>query len=261
MFAPTQKLNVLIYAGPGASATCILQAQHTLRALLSPSYAVGPVSLQALRAEPWQVACALLVFPGGADNPYCASLGGNAAPDGTKKIADYVRRGGKYLGLCAGGYFGCGRCEFEVGNPELEVVGVRELRFFPGTCRGGVFQGFRYGSENGARVARIKPAKALLMEQGDGEEKAEVSDTVGCYCNGGGVFVDAAGLKDQGIEVLASYEGGLDVDGGDGEAAVVHCKVGDGSAILVGPHPELVSPHFCVLMARHIRSATNLVQI
>ena len=121
------------------------------------------------------------------------------------------------------------------------MVGARELRFFPGTCRGGVFQGFRYGSEDGARAARIRPVKTLPSEDGDGKEKTEVSDTLRCYCNGGGVFVDAAGLKDRGVEVLASYEGELDVDGGDGEAAAVHCKVGEGSAILMGPHPELVS--------------------
>ncbi|KAJ2897574.1 Biotin--protein ligase [Zalerion maritima] len=230
MSAPIQKLNVLIYSGPGASATCISQATHTLRALLSPDYAVGPISLQTILKEPWQVACALLVFPGGADNPYCDALGGSTG--GIRKIADYVRKGGKYLGLCAGGYFGSGWCEFEVGNPVLEVVGRRDLQFFPGTCRGGAFKGFQYASEAGARAARIKPDKTAF------EKQDIVPEDLRCYCNGGGVFVDAAGMKDSGIEVLASYEDSIDVDGGNGKAAVLHCKVGNGAAVVMGPHPE-----------------------
>lgn len=147
-----------------------------------------------------------------------------------------MRRGGKYLGFCAGGYYGSGRCEFEVGNGELEVVGKRELAFFPGTCRGGAFGGFAYGNEAGARAARVGVAEGMLK---DGQ-----SETV-IYYNGGGVFVDAASqeMRRLGVEVLASYKDSLDVEAGEGDAAVVYCKVGDGAAILTGPHPEYVSSH------------------
>ena len=58
------------------------------------------------------------------------------------------------------------------------------------------------------------------------------------YYNGGGVFVDAAKYKDRGVEVLASFTDKLDVLSGEGQAAVVYCKVGAGSAILTSPHPE-----------------------
>ncbi|TKA31942.1 hypothetical protein B0A50_01187, partial [Salinomyces thailandicus] len=55
------------------------------------------------------------------------------------------------------------------------------------------------------------------------------------YVNGGGLFVGADGVE--GVEVLARYEGeGLVCEGGD--AAVVFCRVGDGAAVLTGPHPE-----------------------
>ena len=53
---------------------------------------------------------------------------------------DYVKSGGSYLGLCAGAYYGCARVVFEPGTP-LEVVGGRELQFFPGTARGAAFPG------------------------------------------------------------------------------------------------------------------------
>lgn len=178
--------------------------------------------------EPWAPTCALLVFPGGGDLGYCRALDG----EGNRRIGDFVRRGGAYLGFCAGGYYGTRRCEFEVGNKLLEVIGNRELGFFPGTCRGGAFKGFEYHSEKGARATKLKVAKDLIG--GDGPKE------VLSYYNGGGVFVDAASIKDRKVEVLASYEEEIDVSGGDGKAAVVICDVGNGKALLTGPHPEYV---------------------
>lgn len=158
---------------------------------------------------------------------YCRSLNG----EGNKKIEQYVRRGGAYLGFCAGGYYGTSRCEFEVGNRALEVIGPRELAFYPGTCRGGAFKGFVYHSEAGARAVEVKVEKEAF-------KAGVVPQTFRSYYNGGGVFVDAATYKDKGVETLATYAETLDVESGDGGAAVVYCKVGEGGAILTGPHPE-----------------------
>jgi biotin--protein ligase len=113
----------------------------------------------------------------------------------------------------------------------MEVIGERELAFYPGTCRGGAFPGFVYHSENGARAAGLNVSKEVL-----GADAAPTHFR--SYYNGGGVFVDAPNYKDQGVEVLASYSEKLNVDPGEGAAAVVYCKVGDGAAILTGPHPE-----------------------
>lgn len=187
-----------------------------------------PTSQRAILNEPWTASCALLVFPGGADLAYCRALNGY----GNRRIAQYVRQGGAYLGLCAGGYYGAGRCEFEVGNGELEVVGPRELAFFPGTCRGGAFHGFKYHSEVGARAPRLTVRRQAL-----GEEQG-LEESFRCYYNGGGVYVDCKGPASKDVEVLASYAAKLDVDGGEDKAAVVYCKVGDGGAILSGVHPE-----------------------
>ncbi|PKS10986.1 hypothetical protein jhhlp_002745, partial [Lomentospora prolificans] len=222
------KLNVLVYTGPGTTVESVRHCLYTLRRLLSPNYAVTPVGENALLKEPWQPTCALLVFPGGADLGFCSVLNGA----GNRRITEYVRRGGRFLGFCAGGYYGSARCEFEVGDKKLEVVGRRELAFFPGTCRGCAHKGFEYHSEAGARAAKIKVAKDAL-NLGD-----DVQGDISVYYNGGGVFVDAEVLKDKGVEILASYRGELDVDGGQGNAAVVYCPVGQGAAVLTGPHPE-----------------------
>lgn len=187
-----------------------------------------PVTETALLQEPWAPTCALLVLPGGADLGYCRVLNGA----GNRLIAQFVRRGGAYLGLCAGGYYGSARCEFEVGNTDLEVVGSRELAFFPGTCRGGAFAGFTYHSERGARAARLVVRKDAFSGAGI------VPGELRCYYNGGGVFVDVEKWEAEGVEVLAEYDEDLDVDPGGPKAAVVFCKVGGGLALVTGPHPE-----------------------
>lgn len=203
-----------------------------MRRLLSPNYAVIPVNGDAIIKEPWSASCALLVFPGGADLGYCRTLNG----EGNRKIGQFVNRGGAYLGLCAGGYYACSRCEFMVGDQKMEVVGDRELGFFPDVCRGLAFPGFVYHSEAGARAAEIKINKAAFVTSG-----GTIPDTFRAYFNGGGIFVNAEKHKDRGVEVLASYTEEVNVDAGqEAPAAVVYRKVGDGSIILTSTHPEYV---------------------
>lgn len=212
-------MNVLVYAGPGTTSELVKHAVDLLRHHLLPYYAVVTVLEDALVNDPWMYKTACLVVPGGADLPYVKLLLGV----GNKKIDDYVRKGGKYLGLCAGGYYATKRVEFEVGTP-LEVSGPRDLKFFPGTCRGGAYRGFEYGTHRGAKVVELTLAIGGL-------------DRVSQYYNGGGVFVDASRYRN--VEILAQYPPDIDVEDGDGSrAAVVHCKVNKGDVILTGTHPE-----------------------
>ncbi|KKK17570.1 hypothetical protein ARAM_006637 [Aspergillus rambellii] len=225
-----RRVNVLVYSGDGTTVESVRHCLYTLRRLLASHYAVIPVTAEMLLKEPWTLTCALLVFPGGADLGYCRSFNGA----GNRKIEQYVRRGGAYLGFCAGGYYGTKRCEFEVGDKTMEVIGDRELAFYPGICRGGAFSGFVYHSEAGARAAELTVSKEALSS-------GVVPTNFRCYYNGGGVFADALLYADSGVEVLASYAQRLNVDSGSGSAAVVYCPVGDGAAILTGPHPEFAA--------------------
>ncbi|PYI01815.1 biotin apo-protein ligase [Aspergillus sclerotiicarbonarius CBS 121057] len=225
-----KKVNVLVYSGNGTTVESVRHCLYSLRRLLAPHYAVIPVTADALIREPWTATCALLVIPGGADLGYCRALNG----PGNRRIEQFVKRGGAYLGFCAGGYYGSRRCEFEIGDKTLQVIGERELAFYPGTCRGGAFGGFVYHSEAGARAAEITVSKDVL-------NTGIVPDRFRSYYNGGGVFVDAPLLADQGVEVLASFAEELNVDPGKGAAAVVLCRVGEGKAVLTGPHPEFAA--------------------
>ncbi|KAF9631751.1 Biotin/lipoate A/B protein ligase [Lasiodiplodia theobromae] len=227
-----KRTNVLVYSGNGSTVESVRHCMWSLRRLLSPNYAVIPVDGNAIIKEPWTASCALLVMPGGADLGYCRTLNG----EGNRRITQYVNRGGNFIGFCAGGYYGCKRCEFEVGDKKMEVIGDRELGFYPGICRGLAFTGFVYHSEAGTRAVELKVNKEALMGGG-----GAVPESFRTYYNGGGVFVDAEKLKDRGVETLASYTGELHVDSGEGAAAVVYRKIGEGGVILTGPHPEFAA--------------------
>ena len=60
------------------------------------------------------------------DLPYIDRLSGA----GSAKIKEFIRRGGSYLGICAGAYYGCSLVEFAQGDPLLEVCGARELALY-----------------------------------------------------------------------------------------------------------------------------------
>jgi biotin--protein ligase len=228
-----------ILQGHGSTTESVRHCLYTLRRLLSPSYAVIPVTGDVIIKEPWFSTCALLVFPGGADLGYCRTLNG----EGNRRISRYVNAGGSYLGFCAGGYYSSARCEFEVNDPKMAVEGDRELAFFPGVCRGLAFEGFKYASEAGARAADIK-----IHKEAFDEAKSELVDTFKSYYNGGGVFVDAKKLESRGVQILASYTESLHVDPGDSKAAVVYRKVGEGHAVATGPHPEYVPTNVCLIL-------------
>lgn len=214
-------MNVLVYSGPGTTADSVKHCLETLRRFLSPYYAVVAVGPQVIKNEPWPLKTALLVVPGGADLPVCKELNGL----GNEIIKNYVRKGGKYIGFCSGGYYGSSRCEFEVGDLEMEVSGSRELQFYPGVARGAAFKGFVYNSEAGSKAVELNVSHELNSQ-----------GTVFNYYNGGAVFIDP--LKYSNVEVLASYKSAIDIPSDSVKAAVVYCKVGSGAALLTGSHPE-----------------------
>ncbi|TID28040.1 hypothetical protein CANINC_002721 [Pichia inconspicua] len=223
------KMNVLVYSGPGTTKFCVEQCLNTFKLLLYPFYSVSTASEKMLKDQPWESKTAVLVIPGGADLPICKLFKGEI----NDRIKRFVNKGGKFIGICSGGYYSSSRCEFEVGNKEMEVSGSRDLGFFPGICRGSVVKGFQYGTEKGTAATRIKVNSKLLPD---------APEYVHLYTNGGGVFVDAQ--KYTNVDILATYDDEIDVkDETEGvKASSVLCSVGRGKALLFGTHPEF-DPH------------------
>ncbi|KAI8639527.1 biotin-protein ligase [Parasitella parasitica] len=216
MIRKLSAMNVLIYNGNGTSLSAVNQTYTTLKAILGHAYDIIKVDASTLKSEPWEETCSLLVIPGGRDSPYCHDLNGQ----GTAKIKEYVHGGGHYVGFCAGAYFASQNIEFEKGNKDMEVIGSRELGFYPGTSRGTMFPGFVYNSERGAK------AVSILQHQ----------ETFKAYYNGGGYFVRPQQHKQ--VKVVCTYQDPGLCDDEDTVAAGVQCLVGKGSALLFGFHPE-----------------------
>ncbi|WVQ79125.1 biotin-[acetyl-CoA-carboxylase] ligase [Cryptococcus sp. DSM 104549] len=214
--------QVLIYSGPGVSPLSLSHTLLTLRLLLLPHYTVQPVTPDVLATQPWEPSCALLVIPGGRDLPYVDEL--TVKRGVTRRIKEYVEEGGRYLGICAGAYFGSGEVRFDVGG-EMEVVGKRYLAFFPAPSVGPTFEGFAYASESGSR------AIALTLEATS--SPSSTPQTIQhIYYNGGGHFPIPSPLPSN-IRVLARY-----ADVPDSPAAAVFSQNGKGRAILCSVHPE-----------------------
>ncbi|KAJ9049770.1 biotin holocarboxylase synthetase [Entomophthora muscae] len=214
-------MNVLVYSGPGTSLDGVENTVLFLRKLIGGRFAVRTIMPDSLANEPWIPSTKLLVFPGGRDLPYIEHLKGRA----NDNIYSYVHSGGRFIGICAGSYFASGRCEFEVGT-ELEVVGERFLKFFPGICRGATFKGFDYDSKSGERAVTA----------------SFVSPPATCsvYYNGGGSFINAASYPN--TTVLATYD---EISDPEANAAAILCRVGDkgGLALLTALHLEYnISP-------------------
>lgn len=119
--------QVLVYSGPGVSPLSLSHTILTLSLLLLPHYTVQSITPSTLATQPWEPSCALLVFPGGRDLPYVDEL--STKTKATRRIKEFVREGGKFLGICAGAYFGSETVIFDEGG-EMEVVGKRDLVSF-----------------------------------------------------------------------------------------------------------------------------------
>jgi biotin--protein ligase len=163
----------------------------------------------------WEKKAEMVIIPGGRDVPYSLALQGAA----NRRIRNYVANGGRYFGICAGAYYGSASVCFEKGGP-LEVIGSRELSFFPGSAIGpalGLGE-FCYENSHGARITSL-----ALSETYFSDKSAKV------YYNGGCTF----NLETANVTALAHYEDLLEKS-----PAIILCQVGQGKALLSGVHPE-----------------------
>lgn len=209
---------ICIYTGEGVGTKSVRETFLSLERHLNPKqYTIKSVKGLDLLEASWTKNCSLLIFPGGRDIPYHEKLKGKI----NEIIFHYVSQGGRYMGICAGGYFGSHRVEFEKGGA-LEVLGERELKFFPGVAIGPAFgRGtFSYTEETGASIVKLHTRF---------QDPPSFS-----YFNGGAYFEGAEEMPQ--VEVLATYA--ELISNRYKTPAIILCHVGKGAALLSGPHPE-----------------------
>lgn len=210
-----EKNVIFLYNGPGVSQGSLAQTERSIQKAL-PAYTVERISSDRVISDSWEKRAALFILPGGADLLYVTALEG----PGNRKIRAYVEGGGAFLGICAGSYYAGNFVDFASGSA-LEIKGDRELAFFPGTVQGPILAPYDYLSESGARAAKLRWS---------GKEGFKPGKPFTIFYNGGGCFVGAS--EHATISVLACYEGPEPLP------AIIECQVGQGKAILSGPHFE-----------------------
>ncbi|PJB71020.1 MAG: biotin--protein ligase [Alphaproteobacteria bacterium CG_4_9_14_3_um_filter_47_13] len=151
----------------------------------------------------------LFVMPGGADLYYCEKLGGA----GNKAIRTFVEKGGTYLGICAGAYYGCAAIAW-AKDEKTPICGARELGFYKGMAIGPIYEFIEEGDF-------YKSWDAVVTVEGE-------EGGYPAFYSGGPIF---EGDKD--AVILARYR---HLPGQP--AAIVECRSGAGKAILCSPHIE-----------------------
>jgi biotin--protein ligase len=190
--------DILVYNGPGVDGEYLNYTVSCLARLLS-GYPIKIIGPSEVREGNWLATTALFVMPGGADIPYGKQLNGV----GNQHIKKFVTEGGRYLGFCAGAYYAGEEVVFDLGG-QFEVVGKRELGFFPGQVVGPYY------------------LYATMMDITSGPN----SLVVRYHC--GGKFI---ATKSANVAVIATY----DIDS---QPAIVKVTCGKGIAALLGVHPE-----------------------
>jgi len=206
-----QEKIIYIYSDVGTCENSFKHIRQTFERSSAKSYTIQLITAPEIIEGSWVDHAVLIIIPGGADLPYAEKLNGK----GNAVIKAYVENGGNYLGFCAGAYYGSGFVEFDRGGP-LEVLGERELSFFPGKCIGPILAPYDYQSNRGARAAKIE---SPFLE----------SSTFFTYYNGGGFFLTPE--EYQNVEVIGIY-------GDLKKPAILKIDYGKGKVILSAIHFE-----------------------
>jgi glutamine amidotransferase-like uncharacterized protein len=145
--------------------------------------------------------CDVLIIPGGWPQKYSKNLG----DEGFQKIRNFVRKGGKYIGICAGAYLASKKFELD-DNESFRGLGISDVKvkmevkkFLPGKMRGIEFVSDSAIMKGCAKQLKIWYENGPMMTARKNEIKAQFDNS---------------------------------------SAAIVQSRYGKGYVILFSPHPE-----------------------
>jgi glutamine amidotransferase-like uncharacterized protein len=202
------KQVIYIYNDEGASAESVSHTKAFFQAMAANNYVVKYLKTEELLKASWVKDAALFVMPGGADMPYVKKLRGT----GDEIIRDYIKKGGSFLGICAGSYYASSFIEFDKGGTN-EVVGERYLKLFNGNAIGPALAKYSYDTNKGSKAARITCG----------------NDQLAVFYNGGPYFEMPHNTT---AKVICTYSDKNNLP------AVLHSKYGKGKVLLSAIHFE-----------------------
>jgi len=141
--------SIYLYNDIGVSNESLRQTLQMLKSFTK--YQTKTISAPELKSGTWINDAVLFIMPGGADIYYKRKLDGI----GNGIINQYISNGGKYLGICAGAYYGSSEIEFGLGT-KLEIIGRRDLKLFNGRAIGPLFNKYSYQDNSGATAILIQ---------------------------------------------------------------------------------------------------------
>ena len=220
----THQRTVIIYSDYGTSPASVSATKNELFRVFENKYQIILADKEYVNDYEWEIKTELFVMPGGFTKPHYKNL----SSAGNMKIKRFVEGGGKYLGICAGGYYGCSKTEFDANHP-LEILLNGPLDFYPGKAIGPAYgpNTYTYNSGKGMRAA-------LISCSGDIDRKSTK-----IYFNGGCFFDESTiDSETENIRILSRY---LDLP--NTPPAIISCQVGLGIAVLSGVHFEISPKH------------------
>ncbi len=213
--------KVRVYTGQGVSSTSVEAFIDQVKTFLGSGISVATITREELSSNiPWEKETALLVFGGGEPSQW-------GIDETTKeRMVSYVKNGGRFLSTCAGSYFFSETSQFAVSDINGPHVIERQHKnnLFPGKAYGPLYPEITSGNYltfEGSRAPSIIHFHA----------SRDVSGRL--YYLGGCAF-DCKDTRSSLVNPIAYY---TDV-AKSLVPAIISCKVGNGVAVLSGPHIE-----------------------
>ena len=209
--ADEEPLKVAVFVGSGArNIGAFRWLTITARA---KNVVATPIDGEAVRAGALDSAD-VLVMPGGSSVTESKTLG----PEGREKVKAFVRRGGGYVGTCAGC---CLLMESSKGHPNM--LGMIPFKFGPGGGKAEMSIMFNRRANELAGIRR-------------GTQSVRYAE--------GPVPLPSLPVKDADVEVVATYNSDINTKGGKerpsmaGQAAAIAGTYGKGRLFVTAVHPE-----------------------
>lgn len=209
--AAHRKLRLAVYKGPGAPN----KSRDTLMAALrrDPDLALEDVTPDDIRAGKL-AGYDVLVHPGGSGGGQGKALG----PDGRSKVQEFVKKGGAFLGVCAGAYLATNDYPWSLGLLNARVLDKKHW------ARG------------------VAPVEVATTEKGQAPLGRPGESLVISYRQGP-LLAPGAATDLPAYEEWATFRGDVALKGAPkgvmpGTTAVAAAPFGEGRVVCFSPHPE-----------------------
>lgn len=175
-------------------------------------------------------------MPDSQNNHYSNGLGEIV----DEKILEYLKNGGKYLGIAAGGYYASAYTEIQSNITQKKEKKSTKFVIFPGIAQSIDFSKFISFNNGGKHLALIHIEDESYKHENDLY-----------YYHTGISFVNADQFLN--TRILATYKEINPNTKTPSNAAIIHCKIGKGDAVLFGVRPEYFILFYYILKCTYYR--------